>query len=265
TVTLYRNGVLVPTASTNNIDGPIHPISMTMPLTLGRLAPSYDPNLRWTDGVLDDVAIWNEALTADQISNAMTLGADGMSSTLCLGGLTCTPDEGAGTATLSWNPPDPALDATGIKVERDGVEIASLPLTAAGHIDSPPLPGNGEVSFNYTVHTYGGTEGDGCPVRSCTADFDLGTPGTPGMIDLSDHFDEASDFSAPNEEYHDGTGTFTSSVTDDNGGVQFQTTRSTSSNASYYSTVSSATFNPSTQGAITDINWSNEVRASNGI
>ncbi|MCP3910167.1 MAG: hypothetical protein GY713_04345, partial [Actinomycetia bacterium] len=133
-------------------------------------------------GRMDDVFISSEEVTV---------------TTQCLHNLNCTTDPVAETVALSWNPPDPALDATGIKVERDGMEIATLSLTATGHVDSPPLPGSGQVSFDYTVHTYGGTEGDGCPVRSCTADFDLGNPGTPGMIDLSDHFDEASDFSAP--------------------------------------------------------------------
>ena len=83
-------------------------------------------------------------------------------------------------------------------------------------------------------------------------------------LDLSSNFDQASDFTTPNEEYNP-SGTVTSSVTDDNGGVQFQTTRNGTGGASYHSTMSSATFNPSTQGAITDINWSNDVRQSLGI
>ena len=88
----------------------------------------------------------------------------------CLDGLTCTTDPANETATLSWSAPE-EIDAAGIRIERDGTQIATLPLDATTYIDSPPIAGAGFNSFQYTVHTYGGTEGDSCPVRSCTAEF----------------------------------------------------------------------------------------------
>ncbi|MFP6874495.1 MAG: LamG-like jellyroll fold domain-containing protein, partial [Verrucomicrobiales bacterium] len=88
----------------------------------------------------------------------------------CLDALACTTDPSNETATLSWSAPE-EIDAAGIRIERDGTQIATLPLDATTYIDSPPLAGAGFSSFEYTVHTYGGTEGDLCPVRSCTAEF----------------------------------------------------------------------------------------------
>ena len=88
----------------------------------------------------------------------------------CLDGLTCTTDPSSETATLNWNAPE-EINAAGIRIERDGIQIATLPLDATTYLDSPPVAGAGFNSFEYTVHTYGGTEGDSCPVRSSTAEF----------------------------------------------------------------------------------------------
>jgi hypothetical protein len=65
----------------------------------------------------------------------------------------------AGTVSLTWTAANPSLDADGLTVSRNGVPIASLPLTATTYLDSPPLPPNTAVTINYTVQAYGGTEG----------------------------------------------------------------------------------------------------------
>ncbi|MCP4454992.1 MAG: hypothetical protein GY809_26325 [Planctomycetes bacterium] len=71
-LTIYRNGLDVPIASSGNISGEVHPISTTLPFVLGRLGLSYAADsARWIDATLDDVAIWDVALTRDEIKEAM--------------------------------------------------------------------------------------------------------------------------------------------------------------------------------------------------
>ncbi len=70
-LTIYRNGLEVPIAS-SNISGSVHPISTTLPFVLGRLGLSYPADTaRWTDATFDDVAIWDVALTQDEIKEVM--------------------------------------------------------------------------------------------------------------------------------------------------------------------------------------------------
>jgi hypothetical protein len=73
-VKIFRNGLEVPISWSRSIDGPIHPVSESLPFTLGRLGPSYEEKVQWTSGVLDDVAIWNGALTVGQIAEVMRNG-----------------------------------------------------------------------------------------------------------------------------------------------------------------------------------------------
>ncbi len=101
----------------------------------------------------------------------------------CLDALRCTIDPSNETVTLSWNAPE-EIDAVGIRIERDGTQIATLSLDATTYIDSPPVAGVELNSFEYTVHTYGGTEGDSCPVRSCTAEFFNGELTTDLIVHL---------------------------------------------------------------------------------
>ncbi len=126
-------------------------------------------------GALPNIAFGNTggiATFAGQLDNLLISSESVTITTRCLHGLTCATDQNTQTVTLAWNSPAPTLDATGIKVECDGLEIATLPLTASGLVDLPAVPsGNGNSAFKYTVHTYGGTEGDVYPVRKCIAEF----------------------------------------------------------------------------------------------
>lgn len=89
------------------------------------------------------------------------------------------------------------------------------------------------------------------------------------MADLSSHFDTASDFSTPSVVWNSTGTTLTSAITDPAAGVvEFRTshpsTSPTVTNA-YFSTVTGATFNPSTQGPITSIDWAAEVSRTDGL
>ena len=88
----------------------------------------------------------------------------------CPRSLTYQTDTDAQTISLSWKPADETFDATGIKVFRDGSEIASLPISADSYSDSvaggPPT-----AEYEYTLQTYGGAEGDLCPPLSVTVHY----------------------------------------------------------------------------------------------
>jgi len=88
----------------------------------------------------------------------------------CPRGLSYVTDTDAQTIMLDWTPADPAFAATGIKVLRDGNEIASLPIDAANYTDSV-AGGAPTAEYNYTVQTYGGANGDECTPMQITVHY----------------------------------------------------------------------------------------------
>ncbi len=97
--------------------------------------------------------------------------------------------------------------------------------------------------------------------------FVLGGSAIGSTVDLSSHFDEASDYSAGVIVWNDDATTPTFTVTDVGPSeVQFSNSRPDAGKA-ILSILSSATFNPSTQGALTNIDWATTVEdvASNAI
>lgn len=91
---------------------------------------------------------------------------------------------GTSSIALTWIAPQ-NLDATGIRIERDGTQIAELDLSASTYTDTPTLPDLGVYDFEYTVHTYGGSEGDACPVRECSTSFLNGSTATEFVVLLA--------------------------------------------------------------------------------
>lgn len=69
TASLYLDGELVETLTVSAGGS----IDTSTELRIGR---QYDANLYYLHGLIDDVAIWNEALTVPQIKSAMALGAE---------------------------------------------------------------------------------------------------------------------------------------------------------------------------------------------
>lgn len=86
-------------------------------------------------------------------------------------------ETGTSTVTLTWVAPQ-NLDAWGIRIERDGAHLTDLSLTTTTFTDTPTLTDDGVYNFNYTVNTYGGTEGDACPALTCTASLLKGSTTT---------------------------------------------------------------------------------------
>lgn len=91
-------------------------------------------------------------------------------------------ETGTTTVTLTWSAPQ-NLDAWGIRIERDGEHLTDLPLTTTTYTDTPTLTDDGVYDFVYTVHTYGGAEGDACPTLTCTASLLKGSS-TTGLVVL---------------------------------------------------------------------------------
>ncbi len=101
-VRIYRNGEEVSVASMSNINGDLHPVSEALPFTLGRLGNSYAPDTRrFTDGVIDDVAIWNGALTLEQITDVINVGAAGDGSSFRITEIIY--DQETQQFTITWN------------------------------------------------------------------------------------------------------------------------------------------------------------------
>ena len=97
--------------------------------------------------------------------------------------LSCSAPLGSGTVVLTWLAPE-NIDAEGIRILRDGVEIETLELTATTFTDRPGLT-EGEVrEATYSVGTYGGSQGDSCPPQFCRAIFVNGNTLTDLVLKL---------------------------------------------------------------------------------
>lgn len=94
--------------------------------------------------------------------------------------LTC--ETGTSTVNLTWAAPQ-NLDAWGIRIMRDGAHVTDLPLATTTFTDTPTLTDDGVYDFDYTIHTYGGTEGDACPPLTCSASLFKGST-TTGLVAL---------------------------------------------------------------------------------
>jgi len=65
-------------------------------------------------------------------------------------------DSLTGQVYLNWTPAGAEFQADGIKILRDGVEVAVLALDARTYSETPPTP---PYTYNYTVRAYGGWQG----------------------------------------------------------------------------------------------------------
>ena len=117
--------------------------------------PSPYPGLPATG--VDDLSIWNRALTQAEIQMIYTEGRAGKPLSAVLGGvyLTANLDKTAETATLAWG----AYDLTGlsnpeVRISRDGAVIATLAGTSTTYVDSPTAPTNTTISYTYRVELF---------------------------------------------------------------------------------------------------------------
>ena len=120
----------------------------------------------------------------------------------CPRGLRYQTDIDAQEITLTWRAAGESFDAAGIKVFRDGTEIASLPIGADSFVDSvaggPPV-----AEYEYTLQTFGGANGDECSPLSVTAHYSAA--GIAGDLIAYYRFEgDAADVSG-SQHVHDGT------------------------------------------------------------
>jgi hypothetical protein len=104
----------------------------------------------------------------------------------CAGGLTCRTDQPAKKVSLRWTP-GVNLSATGYELKRNGVAIATLPLTASSFNDTPAFASTDDFGvFNYELSLQGGP---GCPCAALACRAIL----SPGKVCFADDFDGYAD------------------------------------------------------------------------
>jgi hypothetical protein len=74
------------------------------------------------------------------------------------------------SVVLSWMPAGKSFDATGIQILREGQLIADLPLEASSYRDSL-ADGPLTAEYEYTVKTYGGSQGEECEPMQITVHY----------------------------------------------------------------------------------------------
>jgi hypothetical protein len=112
------------------------------------------------------LAMWDGALSASEVAMLGTAGAPVPLSFDPFPGsprhLTVSVNQLTATAALTWTAAAADFGADGIRVFRNGTQIAELPLAASGYTDT--LPGGAAIQeFTYQVSTYGGAVGDSVP------------------------------------------------------------------------------------------------------
>jgi len=139
------------------------------------------------DMLVNSIAFWGEALTASEVAALGAASAGGITipenPKLCPADLACVTSIDPDTVVLTWTPGE-NLDATGVEILRDNVVIATLPLTAATHTDTPTVP----PGATYTDFVYGlrvvGNDAGMCPALASEAQFYGGEIGDGSVLHL---------------------------------------------------------------------------------
>lgn len=99
--------------------------------------------------------------------------------------LSCEKNITGRSVRLTWTP-SRLIFADGIRVSRDGIQLAEMELTETSYTDTLDFSGleEGIHDFVYTVGLYGEAEGDDCPTLTCTASFLVGDQGTTLVLKL---------------------------------------------------------------------------------
>ncbi len=197
-VVAYVNGTPWHTHNTPALDG-----RFALDPTVLFFSDENSENAPMSVGIL---AIWDGALTADEVA---ILGGPGAPVPLNLDPFPGSPknlnvaiNQQNATASLTWTAAAADFAATGVRVFRNGMQIAELPLTASNHTDT--LPGGATIQeFTYQVRTYGGAVGD--QVSPLTVQTVWNPGGLAANLVAYYRFEGDYADSAPDGTPHDGT------------------------------------------------------------
>ncbi|HWB06579.1 MAG TPA: LamG-like jellyroll fold domain-containing protein [Verrucomicrobiales bacterium] len=197
-IVAYLNGQPFHTHTASSIDG-----RFSLDPSILFFADDNGENWPLQVGML---AIWDGALSA---SEAAMLGTAGAPVPLSLDPFPGSPrnlnvsvNQLTAASTLTWTAAAPDFEATGVRLLRNGNQIAELPLTAATYTDS--LPGGASIQeFTYQLKTFGGAVGDTVPPLQIST---LWNPaGTSGGLVAYYRFEGDYADSAPDGTDHFGT------------------------------------------------------------
>jgi len=170
-VKVYQNGVLISSVCSSIGNGVINTLN-NFPITVGKY---HGSNTDYLNGNIDDIGIWNRALTQAEITSLYQLPVPISATASTVTNVSCydgnngsvtvsTPTGGTSPYTYSWNtvPVQTTQTATGLKAGTYTVTVTDSKgsqTTANTTVTQPPVISNVVTSIVSNISCFGGSNG----------------------------------------------------------------------------------------------------------